>query len=272
MRANGANSTIEFVNSANTAVNLTVTDGGNLTMRGTVTATGMTVNTNPLYVNAGMWVQGYGQIALSGPAYTGYLRADSAGLVGFINNANNSWNLQIWDNGNLTVRGTSYLNGGVGQTFNNASYFANGNSTNITGQNLTWSWGAIAVQAIAASAFVATSDRRLKTEISTIDSDYAIKFVKEVDPKFYLKEGRPEHGFIAQDVAKWNEGRGFVMTPLTDREGMAEEIDEDGLISPKDKVYSLDDKQIIPIHQSVLQNLLARVEALEAEVASLKAQ
>ncbi|SAK46407.1 hypothetical protein AWB76_00906 [Caballeronia temeraria] len=49
-------------------------------------------------------IQNYSNLALSGPAYTAYLRADSTGLVGFINNAGNAWNLQITDAGAVIAR------------------------------------------------------------------------------------------------------------------------------------------------------------------------
>lgn len=61
-------------------------------------------NGSVLYAN-GLTIQNYSQIALSGAAYTGFLRADATGLVGFINNAGNQWNFQIYDDGHVVARG-----------------------------------------------------------------------------------------------------------------------------------------------------------------------
>ncbi|MDR5790271.1 hypothetical protein P9281_27375 [Caballeronia sp. LP003] len=96
----------EFVNGANNAVPLNISDGGN------VTATGM------FYTGSGVVINGYGSLQLAGAAGRAYLRADAAMTNGYgagalgsglINNANNAWNLQMSDNGNYGLRGFSFL-------------------------------------------------------------------------------------------------------------------------------------------------------------------
>lgn len=111
-RANASNTSFEWVNSANTAVNLTLADNGYLTTRGGLTVgggaivgAGLTVNSGganiygQITAQNGIYLPNYTSISLSGPAYTGYLRADSTGVVGFINNAQNNWNMTIRDDG-----------------------------------------------------------------------------------------------------------------------------------------------------------------------------
>jgi hypothetical protein len=57
-------------------------------------------------------------LALQGTGYTGYMRGDQAGLVGFINQAQNAWNFQITDGGNVNARGVVYAGGSGGAYLN----------------------------------------------------------------------------------------------------------------------------------------------------------
>jgi hypothetical protein len=95
IRSNLSNSNIEFVNSANTAVNLNLSDSGALTVRN-----GIGLTAGDLTINAG-----YSLILKSGSGYFGYLRADNSSMIGFVNQASNQWNLQIFDGGTVMARG-----------------------------------------------------------------------------------------------------------------------------------------------------------------------
>jgi hypothetical protein len=103
-RSNSTLPGFEWVNGANNAVPMYLTDAGNLFMA-QCTASGL------------MQVNNYGQLILAGAAGNARLRADSAipngyGATaigaGFINSAGNAWNLQISDNGNYSWRGFSW--------------------------------------------------------------------------------------------------------------------------------------------------------------------
>lgn len=120
MRSNAGNGAIEFLNNAATAVNaqvfdngtvsfprarptwagLTPWDNGNLPSPAQTTGTtfsGQVDHNAPIrMLNASaiqLWSQGNG--------YFGVLRADSAGLVGFINVAQTAWNMEIFDGGTV---------------------------------------------------------------------------------------------------------------------------------------------------------------------------
>ena len=130
-----------------------------------------------------------------------------------------------------------------------------------------------------------TSDRRMKKNVLSIDSDIAKSFVMNTTPvKFNWKSDTDEvieYGYIAQDVYK----SGFTnMVSIVDYPGMEEEIDEDGFISPKDAKYSFAPGKIIPllalnqrdimnemeIKDDKIKTLEERIETLEKIVMNLK--
>jgi hypothetical protein len=106
IRSNNTLSGFEWVNGANNAVPMSLTDAGALNV-----ATKVNVNSGDVQVN------GYGQVVLAGPAGNARMRADAAmsngygaGAIGMgmINSAGNAWNLMIADNGNYGWRGFSF--------------------------------------------------------------------------------------------------------------------------------------------------------------------
>lgn len=118
MRANTANSTLEWVNSAGTTVNMGLNDNGVLTLprarpswAGLVpwdsgnlpnpaqttgaTFSGVATFNNTVQVRNGNSLQLWG----AGNTYVGFLRGDPSGFVGFINQAGNAFNAIFNDNG-----------------------------------------------------------------------------------------------------------------------------------------------------------------------------
>ncbi|BAO89013.1 hypothetical protein [Caballeronia cordobensis] len=104
IRSNSSLPGFEWVNGANNAVPMSLTDSGGL-------------NVNALTSAGTAQLNNYAQLVLAGAAGNGRLRADAgipngygAGAIGIgtINSAGNAWNLQIADNGNYGWRGFSY--------------------------------------------------------------------------------------------------------------------------------------------------------------------
>jgi hypothetical protein len=260
IRANNASGgAMEFVNSADNAINVTMKDNGDLLARGSISA-----GAN-LYASGNLWLLNSASIAFNTPGYTGYMRGDSSsGSIAFINQAQTAYNLNVYDDGTTAFRNKITIYAGINSSYGSSGYL-NAGGAGVTGGG-TWNISLTAAQTITANQFIATSDRRLKTDIEDIEEVDAVRFVKEVAPKHYLKEGRPEFGFIAQDVWKALDGRGQEIVAVTPREGMEETIDDDGFRSAADVVLNVSHNQIIPIHAATLRNLLARVEALEAQL------
>jgi hypothetical protein len=175
----------------------------------------------------------------------------------------------VWDaiNAKLPTSGGTlgyvYLNGGGVVGYQNFGYLNQNGASTYSSPTNNGTFGAIAANMIAASQVWAVSDERLKTDIEDIAEDEAISFVQEVAPKRYLKEGVREWGFVAQHVGKALRGKGSELLTVTPREELEEQIDEDGFVSPAGHALNVSHNQIIPIHASVLRNLLRRMAALE---------
>lgn len=106
IRSNNTLPGFEWVNGANNAAPMSLTDAGVLNVQAKVN-----VNSGDVQVN------GYGQVVLAGAAGNARMRADAGipngygvGAIGMgtINSAGTAWNLQISDNGNWSMRGFSY--------------------------------------------------------------------------------------------------------------------------------------------------------------------
>jgi uncharacterized coiled-coil DUF342 family protein len=177
-----------------------------------------------------------------------------------------------------TFSGTVWFNGATTAGYTQFGYINAGAASTYTGGTNNGTFSIFAANMIAASQVWAVSDRRLKTDIEDVSEDDAVRFVVEVAPKRYLKEGVREWGYLAQDVGKSMDGKGSELVTLTEREGLEEEIDDDGFVSPADHALNVSHNQIIPIHGAVLRKLLreaderdalmqkmmARIESLEA--------
>ena len=104
---------------------------------------------------------------------------------------------------------------------------------------------------------ISTSDRRKKTGIKDFTKKY-IEFFKKLKPKLFRfkdgESGRLHSGFIAQDVEEAAAESGI---PTKDLAFLC--IDEDGN-------YGLRYEELIALQTKVIQDLMARVEALEEKV------
>ena len=121
---------------------------------------------------------------------------------------------------------------------------------NVYGQNLYVNGSAV------------SSDRNLKEEIEPLD-DKHVEFFKNLKPVSYKfkdgTSGRRHTGFIAQEVEEAIEEAG-----MTDKDMAAVVKDE--------SQYYLRYEEIIAVQTKVIQDLMARVEKLEAKVNKLESE
>jgi hypothetical protein len=108
--------------------------------------------------------------------------------------------------------------------------------------------------------FYASSDARLKSDITTIPPEAGRRFVEVSRPVLYIKGGVQEAGFIAQEQHK----AGYAVT-FSPREGVPETVDEDGYISPADTMLALNYNDRIAFLTAALKDAFARISALEAK-------
>ena len=118
--------------------------------------------------------------------------------------------------------------------------------------------------------FDATSDARLKNISGGILTDDAIRFMKTICGKHYSWKHDPSDGivtgFIAQDIDR----AGFRHIVHTiPNEAAVGHIDPDGYVNPSGYQLTVNHNAILPYYHTVIQNLLGRVEQLEATISSL---
>ena len=119
----------------------------------------------------------------------------------------------------------------------------------------------------AAIGAAASSDRRLKSDISPLGED-AVEFVDALEPCVYTINGERQVGLIAQDVHEadpWDTGMAFETEDEIDGLNDWERMD-DG--SP---TWKLDYIRVIPPLVAAVQAANRRIESLETEVAELRA-
>jgi hypothetical protein len=112
----------------------------------------------------------------------------------------------------------------------------------------------------------AISDRRLKTDVAPIDGSRALDFVRSVGSYSFVwksdPDGKRRFGYMAQDLGKL----GFhELLGQAEDAGLEETVDADGFVSPANHRFTVSYDQVVPIHSSVLRQLLERIEALEAK-------
>jgi hypothetical protein len=118
--------------------------------------------------------------------------------------------------------------------------------------------------------FDALSDARLKNISGGVLTDDAIRFVKTICGKHYSWKHNPSDdivtGFIAQDIDRAG-FRHLVRTVANN--SIVGHIDADGYVNPSGHQLTVNHNAILPYYHTVIQNLLGRVEYLEATISSL---
>jgi hypothetical protein len=105
------------------------------------------------------------------------------------------------------------------------------------------------------------SDRRIKKDIKNLDDEYVDRFMS-LSSKIYLKTttNSMEVGFIAQDVVKQKLNELYTLHECE----IDEEIEEDGFVNPKNRMFTLNYINMIPIlhrkiqmQQKMIENIIS---------------
>ena len=107
------------------------------------------------------------------------------------------------------------------------------------------------------------SDKRIKTNITDLDEEYVDKFMS-LKAKNYVKKttNRKELGFIAQDVVKL----GLDELYMLHNTEIDEDIEDDGFINPKDRIFTLNYIEMIPILFKKIQMMDKKIKDLEKNI------
>lgn len=118
-----------------------------------------------------------------------------------------------------------------------------------------------------------TSDRRLKERIEPLSKERSRQFILESNPVEFIYTSDPakatHYGLIAQDVVK-TQFKDIVK--LAPHQGVSEEIDEDGYVSPANAVFNVAYDQLVPIVMTSMKELISENETLKTQVHDLSNQ
>lgn len=200
--------------------------------------------------------------------------------------ANSTYNTKIgtFSNGKLYVdNGATFgstTNSGygyvyiAGSEYSNIGSYAYHNSVNNTGtassNNIQCSLRT-ANRIVCGAEIDIVSDRRIKDNVQTLSEEYCMRFVDVVVPKKFNYKKTPEktnHGFIAQEL--WKAGFSDLVN-ITYEEGVDEEVDDDGFVSPKDHIFTVTLEEVVPILTKSIQVLKRERDEMRRELDELKA-
>ncbi len=209
------------------------------------------------------------QINPSGYTYFGPTTATDFSIQ-----TSNAGRIYIKSDGKVGIGGSSpsvpfHVFTSVDYTFSNAwGYTSVGQASGQSSS--TASASAIFSNSVFASIFFATSDRRLKTDITNLDYEQCKQFVFNTSPVRYKYKNNLScfhYGYIAQDVYK----AGFTdLISVVPQDDLEETIDEDGFKSAANEKMVLSYEGIIPILATNIKNIYEENEQLKAKVQSLE--
>ncbi len=125
---------------------------------------------------------------------------------------------------------------------------------------------------IYAAQYAASSDRRIKQDITSLTDEYCDRLLK-VDPCIYKKKTTQgmELGFIAQDLLREHITEVITMTKSLDEGGyLIEDIDDHGVISHEGIEYGISYTSLIPILLNLVKRNREKNDKLQSEIDSLK--
>lgn len=118
-----------------------------------------------------------------------------------------------------------------------------------------------------------TSDRRLKKNVETLSYDECRSFIVNSHPvrfQYTNDEAETTHcGLIAQDVVKSSFNDLVRVSPC---DGLPEEIDYDGYVSPANAAFNVSYDEVIPILMTTMKETISENSLLKAQVYALTMQ
>ena len=270
---------LQILNSAYTSTILDLTDSGILQVAGGISAA---TSDNEPTTNYLVFNNNNSQIYDDGNFH---IHTKASGQAMWINTNGGQLNLLTQN----TVSGSTTLGSGVaigtstltGYVTINASknyttaaaygYLTTAGAGTYPGGSQTLPVSLYAVGRIWGQEIDAFSDERMKDIKGEVQLEDGIRLVQNLKPiKYTWKEGDDKGlkvGYSAQQVSKVGFDHLISVLP---KEGLAETIDEDGYLSPKNTQFSMNYDQVVPYHGVVINYLLTKIEQLETDIQNLK--
>lgn len=255
------------------AVTGAVTLSSTLGVSGTANISGAVTTGSTVSVGTNLTVNGTTAL-LGNVSTTGTLSTSSTVNVG--TNLQVSGNAAVANVMSISGSGASALflpNGGINVAGQSSSGAVSGWWLNSSGAgpaplpNL-----AVGIQAtynMLAAGFYAQSDARLKDDVATISPSDGEEAVRLWRPVTYLKQGRHEAGFIAQEMALAGYDQYVGLTP---NDAIEEYVDARGNVFPAGFELNLNYNNCIAYHNACLQSLMNKNETLTTALQSALAR
>jgi hypothetical protein len=269
----------------NATISTNLIVSGTAAVTSSLTANGITISSGGLTVNAGQTINFdtnaptmYGsnitagtipiasvvgtamnldaaQTVTGAKTFTGGITATGAQTITFGTNAPTMYGNNIANN---TINQSAII-GGVGS--NNIS-----NGLNVTGTYLSTGYCGNFAGNIVATSYNATSDRRLKTNVAPLSSQWTT--INKIEPVTFnwIADGRPDIGFIAQNVYNTYPQ----LRPNYAAMNPTSNIDEPVDLSGNPLYYAIDYGRMTPFLWQGMREVMRRIETLESENAELK--
>ncbi len=122
--------------------------------------------------------------------------------------------------------------------------------------------------AVVGSTILATSDQRLKENVTPIDANKVDSFFNTVNPVDFrwIADQNLDTGFIAQDLIK--EGFGYLVSVAPDS-NMPEQISADGFISPAGARFVVNYGAITPLLTAGIQKNIQQINTISNQISAL---
>jgi hypothetical protein len=289
MRSNSSNSSFEWINGANSAANMTLSDAGYLTVRNGISWSQPSSGVGSLTMSNELVMANSNLIRFNATnGYTATIRADTSNMVGFINMAGNAWNTQLYDDGSFWIRNqwqwgdrsnTSGQYNGTGSTGGHTERNAivqQSDNVNMylshTGGGGTLEWfgcagnnvGAIGCNTTSTS-YATTSDYRLKTDVEDLTGGLDRVMLMRPVTFTWIASGQPDRGFIAHELQPVEPS---AVTGEKD-EMMLDPMNPDAGEVPKYQAVDL--SFCIPDMVAALQEMKQQLDVALARIATLEA-
>lgn len=203
-------------------------------------------NNNYTYVDLG--VTQYGRFSSNGGIYTGTAGGDNGSGFVFINGMTTT---SVNNYGYMTSTGVVATNGSSGSF---------GCSLRTSGR------------IVCGTELNVLSDIRLKKNIQSVNNEYCRDFVYKVNAKKYVykkdKCQKVNVGFIAQEVLK----AGYEEIVNFSMEDVEEVVDEDGFVSPKGQVFTVNYEAVVPLLSQNVKNLFEENKELKDKINSMSTE
>lgn len=245
LNQSGSNAWLSIDNSGNaTFAGPAVTINQNLTVNGTTTMPSGQLNAQAITCTS---MAATGNVGGAGGLFTNVLTSGNTSTSTLSVSSTSTFTGAITANGSSSVSGNGAFVNAAGHQFG----------------SWTVGCGLITPNALAGQGFYATSDARLKSDITDLSPAQGYDWINRARPRRYVMDGRRAVGFVAQEEVE--RGRAEAVVAIPDERAIFAQSDG---YAPEGARLARHYEHDIAYLTAALQGALARITALEAQLAA----